>query len=398
MDHQPKIVWDPFTPGYFENPYTHLSACRNENPVHQVLGNSWILLKYKDVSEILSSEKFHVSELSKFFEEKEPVIFKDSEQCPFLSRGTRMWPMYLNNEVHKRTRAAMLKSFHLKGLENDLHEFVSQVNKQYQGIPSLDLVTYCAQYVFLVVKRILGISHQDLSYIKQYSNWLARSQDLYMPRQLYQEVNAWLLSGKDLFAGSTFDKQVKIHTNQNDSALAEDDIYSMCALALMAAFETSKDNLAIALLTLMRQPLLMEYVENCDANQLDLLIEELFRYTSPLQYTVRVNTEAIEYGASRIPAHSKLYLCLASANRDDTIFEKPDEIVIDRTPNAHLSFGKGLHFCIGAGVARLEMTYCLKPMVRFLRAYRIDREDSVRWSRQIMMRTVESIAITRRHG
>lgn len=398
MDHQSKIAWDPYTPGYFENPYIHLSACRNENPVHRVLGNSWIFLKYKDVSEILSSEKFHVTELSKFFEEKEPMIFKDSGQCPFLSKGTSRWPMYLNGDLHKRTRAAMLKSFNLKGLESDLPEFVSLVNRQYQSHRSLDLVNYCAQYVFLVVKKILGIQHEDLTYIKQYSNWLARSQDLYMPKQLYQEVNGWLLSGKGLFAGSTFEKQLKDYARQSDSAPSEDDIYSMCALALMAAFETSKDNLAAALLTLMRQPQLLEYVENCNSDELDLLIEELFRYTSPLQYTVRVNKEDIEYHASRIPARSKLYLCLASANRDDTIFEMPDQILVNRTPNPHLSFGKGLHFCIGAGVARLEMVHCLKPMVRFLRDYRIDDGEGVRWSRQIMMRTVESIAITKGRG
>jgi hypothetical protein len=142
MDRQSKIAWDPFTPGYFGNPYDHLKMCREHNPIHKVLTNSWIFLRYNDVNEILSSNKFEVSELSEFFREKEPYIFKNSTACPFLSQGTKMWPMYLNGDIHKHTRAVMGKSLNLKDLDKALIEFVGVVNKEYQGKKELLLTAH----------------------------------------------------------------------------------------------------------------------------------------------------------------------------------------------------------------------------------------------------------------
>ncbi|MBT1705389.1 cytochrome P450 [Chryseosolibacter indicus] len=397
MDQRSKIVWNPFTPGYFENPYDHLKICREQNPIHKVLTNSWIFFKYNDVNEILSSNKFEVSELSDFFKEKEPYIFKNSTACPYLSKGTKMWPMYLNNEEHKQTRAVMGKSLLLKGLDKALIEFADRINYEHQGKKHIDLVAYCARYIYLVLERILGVSDLgELEQIKQYSNWLARSQDVYVPRQVYQEVNSWLLWGKDIFVDSGFEKNVKHYADQSNLNYTEDDLYSISALTLMAAFETSKDNLSTALHCILQSNELIEYVLRCNQEELNILIEELFRFSSPLQYTIRVNKNPLEYDDIHIPAYTKLYLCLASANRDDTVFERPNDVLVDRNPNEHLSFGKGVHFCLGANIARQEMRNCLKPMVQFLKNYRIKNEEEIQWSKQIFMRTIESVALEAR--
>jgi cytochrome P450 len=335
-----------------------------------------------------------VSELSEFFKEKEPYIFKNTDVCPFLSKGTSMWPMYLNDEVHKITRTVMGKSLNLKNLDTVLAEFVGQVNHDYRGRKELDLVAYCSEYIFLVVREILGLETADnFDKIRQYSSSLAQSQDVYIPRQTYLEINSWLLRGREMIRQSGFEQRVAHHASQLGRSYTEEESYSITAIALMAAFETSKDNLSAALHCIMRDIELMDYILECSPDQLNLLIEEFFRFTSPLQYTVRVNKDALEFAETRIPPHSKLYLCLASANRDDRVFENPDDLMPNRTPNEHLSFGKGVHFCLGANIARQEMRLCLKPMVNFLKDYRIKGASQVKWSKQIFMRTIESVEL-----
>src|SRR5690242_12279585 len=117
MDTQTKVVWSPFTPGYFDNPHTHLRQCREQNPIHQVLTGSWIFFRHRDVHEILSSDKFLVTDLAEFFKEKEPYVFKNSNACPYLAKTTQLWPMHLNNDQHKQTRAIIGKSINLKDLD-----------------------------------------------------------------------------------------------------------------------------------------------------------------------------------------------------------------------------------------------------------------------------------------
>ena len=394
MDQQSKITWNPFNPGYFNDPYDHLKTCREENPIHKVFSNSWIFFRYHDINSILSSNRFEVSELSEFFKEKEPYIFKNTDACPFLSKGTSMWPMYLNDEVHKITRTVMGKSLNLKNLDTVLAEFVGHVNHDYRGRRELDLVLYCSHYIFLVVREILGLENaDDFENIRQYSSRLAQSQDVYIPRQTYLEINSWLLWGREMIRQSGFEEKVAHHSSQLGRSYTDEESYSITAIALMAAFETSKDNLSAALHCIIQDIKLMDYILECSAEQLNLLIEEFFRFTSPLQYTVRVNKDPLEFAEIKIPAYSKLYLCLASANRDARAFESPDEILPDRTPNEHLSFGKGVHFCLGANIARQEMRLCLKPMVNFLKDYRIKGAAQVKWSKQIFMRTIESVEL-----
>jgi cytochrome P450 len=140
--------------------------------------------------------------------------------------------------------------------------------------------------------------------------------------------------------------------------------------------------------------MLIDFIETADASQITVLVEELLRFASPLQYTIRTNNSELTIGDLHIPANTKLYLCLASANRDPEKFENPDLIDPIRKNNTHLSFGAGTHFCAGAPLARQELKYCLKPMLEFLKNYKIDT-NSLIWSKQIFMRTLKNVTVSK---
>ncbi len=385
------MTWNPYSPGYFENPYPHLAACREHIPIHKGVHGFWLFFRYADVSRILRSADFDVSVLSEYLGKKEPYVFKGSEACPYLANGTRKWPMYLNGEQHKQVRAAMGKALTKIELTSVFEQALEATHEEFEAKQNFDLVSYCARYIFQITKLLFGIKDTaTLESVKTYSNMLARSQDLFVPKQVYQEINSWLLWGQNLFDDSQYRASLESSFTQASASFSADDVYSVMALSVMAAFETSKDNLSVALYEVLKSAELTQFILECSAADLDLFIEESFRYTSPLQYRVRVSRNELAIENTVIAAGERLYLCIASANRDPAVFTNPEAIDPTRRTNEHLAFGGGLHFCLGASIARQEMRYCLKPMVKFLNAYRISDENVVKWGKQIFMRTLDS--------
>lgn len=405
MGGESKMIWNPYTKGYFENPYEHLKACREQNPVQKGMQGAWMFFGHKNCYDLLRSNRVQVSDLSQYFLEKEPYIFKESA-CPYLSKGTQKWPMYMNGHEHKDIRKVMGKAFKQFDLPVILSESVNEVNEKFKHEQDFDLISYCAHFIYLVIKRFYALpdsySFED---IKKYSNMVARSQDLFVPKQVYQEINNWFLMGNDVFNAlpgeidaEGYKSQIMTISNELGLNYTNEDVLSIMSVSVMAAFETSKDSLSMALLELIQNPDQIEELLNSNAEQLGLIIEEVFRFTAPLQYTVRVNLDPVEYDGQLIEANSKIYLCLASANRDPSVFENPDELILSRTPNNHLSFGAGNHVCAGAHIARQEMKYCLKPMVEFLKNYQLNDIEEAKYAKQIMMRTIESAKVKRREN
>ncbi len=396
-----KVIWSPFTKGYLENPYPHLEECRLTNPVQksEILENAWFFFSHEDVSTLLRDPMLEVADLSSYFREKEPQIFRQPGACPYLSKGTAKWPMYLNGQEHKSLRALIGKGLKEVDLAAILERSLKVVLSEYESKESFDVVDFCTDFIFYVVKDLFGISnYESVAHVKKYSNLLARSQDLYIPKPVYQEINEGFLWGQRMFGESPFRENLEKHATQAGIDFSDDELYSVMAIMLMASFETSKDNLSESLYELLKEPGLVSYAAECSPQQAHWLIEELIRFSSPLQYTIRKNKTPLQYKEYNIPAGTKLFLCLASANRDENEFIHPNRIIPDRNPNEHLSFGYGAHFCLGAQIARQELRYCLQPMARFLQNFRPAAGTAAKWSKQIFMRTIESVQVEKING
>lgn len=389
MDTKSNLKWNPFTEGYFSNPYPHLKNWRENAPIQQIFNDSFLFLKHEDINTVLKEKNFKVHSLSDYLGEKEEYIFKGMENpCPYLSKGTELWPMYLNDNLHKKIRKAITKSFHALPLEEIINDAIEKTHLEFNSKKSFNLVDYCGEFIFFFIINVLNIESKDYNHLKRFSNLLARSQDLYTPKQLFKELNSELIDNKNIFQNSIFKDTLLKETKELN--LEENQLYSIMLVSFMAAFETSKDNLAIGLLEILKDRELINYTLNANKNRLKILIEEILRFSSPLQYTIRINTTPLTFGEIEIPPHSKLYLCIASANRDENLFDNPDSLIPNREINPHLSFGAGTHICLGAAIARKEMEICLQKMIEFIKDYDI---KEVKWTKQIFMRTAESILI-----
>jgi cytochrome P450 len=304
--------------------------------------------------------------------------------------------MYLNGLEHKQIRTLLGRAFKSLNVSGIVEQALEEHLQKYDAQETIDLVDFSAHFIYKVVQQFFGADKdKTLAEIKKYSNLLARSQDYFVPKPVYQQINEQFLWGRHIFDHSPFQQLIKKLAEEADHSLTEDEVYSVMSVILMASFETSKDNLVVTLYEILKRPALLQYALQANPAQLPVLIEELIRFSAPLQYTVRTTTSAIEIAGIEIPANSKLLLCLASANRDPNAFSDPNEIMADRTPNEHLSFGFGLHFCLGALIARQELRMCLQPMLQLLQKYQVSEAPPL-WARQMMMRTMESAIIRRK--
>ena len=148
--------------------------------------------------------------------------------------------------------------------------------------------------------------------------------------------------------------------------LSEHELVSFCTLLLAAGQETTKNLIANAIVTFTNQPDSMARLVR-EPSLMPEAIEEVLRYLPPVWFVFRQTKEEVELSGQRIPANSMVLVWTASANRDGKQFPNPNNFNIERKPNRHLAFGHGVHFCVGAPLARLEAKIVLPMMLEQLK-------------------------------
>lgn len=390
-----QVTWNPFSSNYFENPYPHLKECRDTNPIQLDNYGNVLIFRYQDIAPILTDPRFEASDLSAYHAEKEPYIFKNTGQCPYLSTTTKKWLMYLNGQEHRQIRVALGKAIFEYDYDALINKALAETMQLFEQKEAFDLVDLSMYFIHHILREFIGLDDEvTIQEVAEFSNQLARSQDLFVTKQQYLKMNEYYNWGKSIFKEDGFKAILKKHMGSLN--LNEDDLYSLLTVTLMAFFETSKDNLSMSLLAMMKQPDIIAPLANADATFSKQMAEEFIRYNSPLQFTIRMNLEPISIQGIEYPARTKFYLSVASANRDELIFETPNQLRTDRVKNPHLGFGSGVHTCLGALVARKEMEIALPLLARFIQSYKLDTTKKSVYARQIFMHTLHHAYVIRK--
>jgi cytochrome P450 len=130
-----------------------------------------------------------------------------------------------------------------------------------------------------------------------------------------------------------------------------------------------------------------------DPSQVPTAVEELLRYDGPVQATGRVAMEDLEIGGQKVTKGQAVLTVLGAANRDPAQFGKPDELDLDRQPNEHVAFGDGIHFCLGAPLARAEGQIAFETLLRRFAHPRLET-DNLQWGGSFILRGLESLPVT----
>jgi cytochrome P450 PksS len=177
--------------------------------------------------------------------------------------------------------------------------------------------------------------------------------------------------------------------------LSEDELTAMIALLLVAGHETTVNLIGNGLLALLDHPLQMERLRD-DPSLIKTAVEEFLRYDSPVQMgTERFTCVDVTLGGVTIPKGELVFALIGSANRDDRQFDRPDELDLARDPNKHLAFGQGVHYCLGAPLARLEAQIALSTLLRRAPDLRMAiPRSALRYRSALILRGLESLPLT----
>ena len=178
--------------------------------------------------------------------------------------------------------------------------------------------------------------------------------------------------------------------------LTEDELLATMVVLLFGGSDTTSALLANGLAALLTEPGRWdELVGHVQDGNSRVAIEELIRYVTPVQTLWRVSTDDVEHAGETVPEGTTFLLVLGAANRDPSVFDEPDALQLDRTPNHHIGFGHGIHFCVGAALARLEGVTVLQHLAREAPQLSLTKQPEVAdWTGNIQFRTLSSLKVS----
>ena len=179
---------------------------------------------------------------------------------------------------------------------------------------------------------------------------------------------------------------------EQGETLSEEEMVATCMLLLVAGNETTGKLLGNGMLALLRHPDQIQRLRD-DPSLIPTAVEELLRYDGPAQLTGRVATEDLELNGKKIRTGQLVVPVMAAANRDPAVFDDPDRLDVGRRPNPHLAFGDGIHFCLGAPLARAEVGIAMAAMLRNLPNLRL-ATDRLDWGSSFILRGLSSLPAT----
>ncbi|MEV4312079.1 cytochrome P450 [Actinocrispum sp. NPDC049592] len=387
-------LFNPYEPGFFDDPYPQYKLLRDRDPIHEHPMGFWFLSRYEDVSALLraglSVEDRHlaggaVQEQSQVFEAAEGMILNQS----MLDRDP---------PDHTRLRGLVQKVFTRRAIAALEPEIVSLVDSSLDAMAeagTVDLVEALAfPLPFAVISQMLGLPRTDSARVRELSGTLVRSLELVPDEEtmtaiinasielsgITRELIDWKRSnpGDDLMTAL-------IAAEHEGGVLSDDELVSQVVLLYVAGHETTVNLIANGVVALLRNPSQYELL-HAQPDLAPNAVEEFMRYDSPVQQTRRITLAPHVVGDKEIPPGAFVLACLGSANRDERFFgPDADQLRIDRPEARHqASFGAGPHHCLGAALARLEGRIAFERLVQ--RFPGLTLAGDVEWNGRVNLR------------
>lgn len=377
------VDFNPLLPEFRLDPYPTYQRLRTEDPVHHSpLANAWVLSRYADVVGVLRDARFGRADAEEFWRERIGL----GPAHTIISK----WMLFRDPPDHTRLRTLVNKAFTPRAIENmrpRIQEIVEELIADMQKDGVGDVMTSVAYPLpVLVICEMLGVPAQDRDIFKAWSGDLARILDPILTPEIVEHGNAVIESMADYFRGLIARLRKNPQGNLLDAMIAaeeqgdrldEEELLSNCILLFGAGHETTVNLIGNGTLALLRHPDQFAKLRN-NPEFIESAIEECLRYDSPVQMTGRVALSETVIGGQHIQAGERVFTLIGAANRDASQFADPDRFDITRDDHRHVAFGHGIHFCLGASLARLEAQLAVGALARRLPNLKLEAEDPPR--------------------
>jgi len=358
------VLYHPLRGEQLENPYPFYTRARKEEPIFFSPDlNTWVVTRYDDIMSILNQPDIFSSK-----DALRPVVEFSSAVFAELSKGYPIVPNMIDSDGkgHVRFRSAVGKAFvpkRIRQLEPFIKEVTTSLVNAFIHDHQAEFISQFAYPLPLeVVLFLIGVHKEDMALAKKMSDSLSRLVNSQLPEEQQVECARGFVS---------FQHYIIRLVNERRSAPKEDLISDLLEMPsgeqpfndaqfanlltsmVVAGHETVTQLIGNGLAVLLEQP---ERWQTLCAHpeRIPQTIEEILRYDAPVHAFFRTTTREVTVGGIKFPPETSLMVVFGSANQDETQFPQADQFDMQRSPNRHLTFGHGVHFCIGAFLARRE--------------------------------------------
>ncbi len=391
-------TFNPYSPEFRADPYPFYRAMLESDVVNVPSGSGYVaryVARHEHVGALL----------------RDPRMIRGSNSAwtppPSMAdyfAMTSRWMLFRDPPDHTRLRGLVNRAFTPQAVARLRERTRELAHRLIDAIDTRREFNFIASYAFelpvQVIAEMLGVPHGDRALFREWSHALAAAIDftnsdepLLRANRATLEMRAYL---QQLIAQKTArpDDDIlsaMVQAELDGGRLSLDEVIATCGLLLFAGHETTVNLIGNGALALLRN---LEQLQRLRVQPelLPTAVEEVLRYDSPVQATTRTTAEDIPLGDDLLPAGSEVTLVIGAANRDPRAFAQPDAFDIGRTNIRHLSFGGGIHYCVGAPLARMEGEVGLATLFERLPGLRLT-ETAPEWHGVMVFRGLKSLML-----
>jgi cytochrome P450 len=397
------VLPQPFDSIYFQDPYAVYARLREESSAHKVAlpdgSATWLVTREADVRAGLTDSRLSVNK------DHAGSGYKGFALPPALDANL----LNIDPDDHVRLRRLVSKEFtprRLEGLRGSVRGAAERLARTLADRMNTDGVAdlvdvFAGPLPLTVIGDLLGVPEEER---QPFASWVGMMLAPEHPRDVgdaVTHIHRYLLElitlrrrepDANLLSGL-------IAVRDDGDRLSEDELVSLAFLILMAGTENTQHVISSGVLTLLQHPGQLEAIRR-DPSKLPEAVEELLRYTTPNHMAIRrFPTEELAIGDTMVPAGDTVMLCLASAHRDPLRYPEPDRFDIRRSDKAHLALGHGMHYCLGAPLARMEIQIALTTLIHYFPDFRLAGDpEKLPWRRSFRSHALRQLPVTQRNS
>ncbi len=393
---------DILSPQFKANPFPFFAKLRLEQPVYRTAlpdkTQVWLVTRYDDVSLLVKDARFVKNRRSAMT----PEQLRKQPWVPPMFRPLERNMLDLDPPDHSRLRQLVQKAFTprlIEQLRARVETLANELLDRAAGRGEMDLIhDYALPLPMTLITEILGVPTRDRDRFHKWSKVIAAVNQFFSWRVIpaVWQFNRYLRRFLAMRRADPKDDLVSalIQAEEAGDSLSEDELLAMVFLLLIAGHETTVNLIGSGVLELLRHPDQMDKLRR-DPSLIRPAVEELLRYTSPVfMSTERYAREDVAIHDVTISRGELTLGVIGSANRDEAVFDNPDTLDITRADNKHLSFGHGIHFCLGAPLARLEAQIAINALLRRMPYLHLKvAPDELTWRPSLILRGLEALPV-----
>jgi cytochrome P450 len=393
-------LFNPLAPEFIANPYPYYQRLRETDPMHLTPLGFYVASRHADIATVLRDKRFGKDFAGRMSRRHGPEILEEP-----VYRSMRHWMLQQDPPDHTRLRGLVVRAFTARRVEDmrpRIQEIVDGIIDRVEARGRMDLIAdFAFRLPVTVICDMLGIPAEDRELFFTSSRTGGRLLDpVPLSRAEIEQHNASNLAAAEYFhrlfelrrrqPGEDLTTQL-VQAEEHGSKLSNEELTANVILLFGAGHETTVNLIGNGLLALHR-----------NADQLKLLredpsltagaVEELLRYDSSVQVTGRTTLEDVdEIGGIALAKGQSVICLLGSANRDPAVYADPDQLDITRADVRPLSFGGGIHYCLGAQLARLEGEIAIATLLRRLPGLQLDDPEHPDWRQTFVLRGLNTL-------